>query len=625
MAVLLEILVERQSSEAAEARKRAAFAELYRRTYAPLVDHCRWRLGAGTDAEDIAQAALVKAWDSWDNYDQARPFWPWVVTIARRLAIDTYRRSARCDLTESMEQANDAATASPEDLVALKADAALAVAALRQLRPREQRLIGLHDLEGWGYDEVALFEGESVDQVRRHTHRARIALRNSYLRVSQNMAVLAVLGLAAKARRRIAALTARTPASVTAATPAYDIGAQALSGLAILALALSTSTPAAERIATAAVSTPAAAAAPIAGAPVHSGSARSTQPIAASDKGSLAALGLDPAAVPEDAAFDSFTPTNDPGTVYATGSAKGGCGAVRCPAVFVSHDAGVTWSRLPADGYMEGDLLVPPAYPADSRIFAASSMALQVSEDGGRTFVNVSSVGGFAAMSPEFSNGDPRILIGGAPGWIYDDADRSVKPLLSLTPGSSLSRTFAFSPSYRTDRRVLVGGTTSPVGGADMSTVTVCSAASCLPTTTLAGLSGSPQLLVSRGYATDGLVFAWRSTGLYRSTDGGLSFSPVSVPSHGVIEAVVQRPAGGFLMAISPRIDVTRVGGGLFTSPDGTTWQRIGSAGDEVGAAVDLDGRLLFAPTWSSGGGLRCSGDGGATWRTRCATEGGRS
>lgn len=620
MAVLLEILVERQHVELGESRDRAEFVELYRRTYAPLVDHCRWRLGAGSDAEDVAQAALMKAWDCWDTYDTSRPFWPWIVTIARRLAIDTYRRSARCDLAESIDQADEMASGSPEDMVALKADAALALAALRQLRPRDQRLIGLRDLEGWGYDELALFEGETVDRVRRHTHRARIALRNSYLRVSQNMAAFLAVGWMAKARRRLSALTARVPGSMAASAPSYDAGAQLLSVLAVLALVLSsTAAPATRARVHSATAAVAAASAPVAA--TDPGPARPSRPIPVTDRGALAVAGLDPAALPEDAAFESLTPAGDGDTVYAAGSAKGGCGAARCPAIFVSHDAGASWVRLPADGYLDGDLLLPPSFPDDPRIFASSPVALQVSADGGRTFVKVSSVGGFAAMSPAFSSGDPRVLLGDAPGWIYNDADRTVKPLVSVSPGSSLSRTFAFSPSYATDGRLLVGGTTTPVGGADVATVTVCSRENCLPTTTLDHLSGSPQLLASSRYADDGLVFAWRPSGLYRSTDGGFSFSPVSVPSQGIIQTVVQRPGGGFLMAVSARLVSLPLAGGLFTSPDGAAWKRLAAAGDDVGAVTEIGGRLLMAPTAFTGGGVRCSDDGGATWHPRCPNE----
>lgn len=618
MAVVLEILVERQSAELASATEAAEFADVYRRTYAPLVQHCRTRLRAGDDAEDIAQAALVKAWSSWDRFEPGRPFWPWVVTIARRMAIDTYRRSARRDMLGEALRDEDYEVLGPEDVVAQKADAALALAALRRLRPQEQRLIGLRDLEGWSYDQLAEFEGEPVDLVRRQTHRARVALRASYLRVSQRMAGLAGVGWISRTRRRFLLWGSRVPTSTMTAAPAYDSGVQALSGLAALALALTAVSPAV-------VDRPTARATDGVQLAVSAPSATGDAPVAttawapppSARPNTLQALGLDKTAVPEDAAFDSFTPADDGRTVFAAGSGNGTCGAARCQALFVSRDAGATWSRLPADGYTGGKVMIPPAYPADSRIFVGSPFGLQVSADGGETFLNISTVGGPMAMSPDFSDGDPRILIGGAPGWVYDDRDRSVQPLTSAALPPSLSRTFAFSPAFRADRRMLVGGTSSPLGGADVATVALCDGAGCTSIANLDTLSGAPELLVSENYASDGLVFAWRPNGLYRSADGGRSFSRVPLPSSGAVLSVV--PAGplGFLMAMRSQ-HAGSTPGGLFVSPDGVSWTALSGLPPSIVAAALIGDRILAGPSWDEHGGLRCSSDRGTTWRSRC-------
>lgn len=625
MAVVLEIMVERQTAELSDAREADEFAEVYRRTYTPLVEHCRTRLRAGDEAEDIAQAALVKAWDTWDRFDRGRPFWPWVVTIARRLAIDNFRRSGRQDMLGSARPEGPSNALGPEDAVALKADAALALAALRQLKAQDQRIVGLRDIEGWSYEEVAEFEDESVDYVRRHAHRARVALRASYLRVSQRMAGFAVAGWYTKARRRLSLFTSRVPSSAATAPPAYEAGMQALSGLAVLVLVFTAGNHATVgRVSTNSGPslTARAADAPTADvvAPIR---APEPSAVPSSDKGALAALGLDNVAVPEDAAFDSFTPAGYGTTVYAAGSGTGGCEVARCPAIFRSDDSGATWSRLVAAGYVGGDLLIPPAYPTDGRLFVASSFALQVSNDGGRSFAGIANVGGPAAMSPEFSNGDPRILLGAAPGWVYNDIDKSVTPLTSLSPPSSLTRTFAFSPSYGIDGRMLVGGTQAPLGGADVSTVTLCDAESCLSTATLDSLNGTPQILFSDSYASDRMVFAWRSTGLYRSVDGGRTFSMITLPRAALVETLVDNGPHGFLLAMSANRN-TRAFGGLFSSSDGLHWREIGLGAGDVLAATRLGPRLLAGPSWSAGGGLRCSEDGGTTWRTRCGS-GGRS
>lgn len=622
MAVVLEIIIESQAAELSEARRADEFAEVYRRTYTPLVEHCRTRLRAGDDAEDIAQAALVKAWDTWDRFDRGRPFWPWVVTIARRLAIDSFRRSGRQDMLSSARPESSTTAIGPEDVVALKADAALALAALRQLKAQDQRIVGLRDIEGWSYEEVAKFEDETVDYVRRHAHRARVALRASYLRVSQRLAGFAATGWYTKARRRVTSLGTRVPPSVATTSASYDAGMQTLVGLTALALVLTAGAPTVvDRVSTDSgpfVSAPAARAADDVASP---GAPAAQDGIPSPDKNTLALVGLDKVAVPEDAAFDSFTAAGDGTTVYAAGSGKGGCEVARCPAIFHSDDSGATWTRLRADGYLGGDLLIPPAFPTDSRIFVASPFALQVSTDAGRSFVNLTNVGGSAAMSPEFSDGDPRILIGAAPGWVYDDSDKTVKPVTSLSPAPSLTRTFAFSPSYRADRRILVGGTRTPLGGADVSTVTLCDASACLSTATLASLTGSPQILFSHSYAADGVVFAWRSNGLYRSADGGLSFTKIALPRAALIESVVNNGTDGFLLVMSSN-SRQKAGGGLFTSLDGVEWRELPIGSADVLAAARFGTSILAGPSWTAGGGLRCSSDGGGSWQTRCGSAG---
>ena len=47
--------------------------------------------GKTTTIEDT----FVKAWSAADRYDPTRPFGPWIYSIARRVAVDAYRRERR--------------------------------------------------------------------------------------------------------------------------------------------------------------------------------------------------------------------------------------------------------------------------------------------------------------------------------------------------------------------------------------------------------------------------------------------------------------------------------------------------------------------------------------------------
>src|SRR5690349_13209580 len=67
------------------------FSALYAEHADALVAVCRRMVGAN-DAEEVAQEAFLRAWAHRDRYSPDRPFWPWLVTIARRICIDRGRR-----------------------------------------------------------------------------------------------------------------------------------------------------------------------------------------------------------------------------------------------------------------------------------------------------------------------------------------------------------------------------------------------------------------------------------------------------------------------------------------------------------------------------------------------------
>ena len=46
-------------------------------------------------AEEAMQDTFVKAWKAAERYDAERPFGPWIYSIARRVAVDVYRRERR--------------------------------------------------------------------------------------------------------------------------------------------------------------------------------------------------------------------------------------------------------------------------------------------------------------------------------------------------------------------------------------------------------------------------------------------------------------------------------------------------------------------------------------------------
>lgn len=71
-----------------------AYAELVRR-HAPIAVRTATLLGAGPDAEDVVQEALVKAYRSLGGYRDGAPFRPWLLRIVANEARNQHRAAVR--------------------------------------------------------------------------------------------------------------------------------------------------------------------------------------------------------------------------------------------------------------------------------------------------------------------------------------------------------------------------------------------------------------------------------------------------------------------------------------------------------------------------------------------------
>jgi RNA polymerase sigma-70 factor (ECF subfamily) len=201
--------------------------------YRPLVRYCA-RITQVADPEDLAQEALLRAWPS---YTEGRDMWPLVVTIARRLAIDEYRRSVRGEVCNQLEAAfRPSATPSPEELVERREEARMARRALAQLSPRYQRMIRMRDIDKRSYTDIAQVEGTSLEVARSTLRRARAALRTAYGRATEGAA--AVFGLRGWVARRSSRVQA-------ALGPLTHQGLPTLAGaVAVIAVAAGIAAPA---------------------------------------------------------------------------------------------------------------------------------------------------------------------------------------------------------------------------------------------------------------------------------------------------------------------------------------------------------------------------------------------
>jgi RNA polymerase sigma factor (sigma-70 family) len=131
-------------------------------------------------AEEATQQTFLKAWRAAATFDPARELGPWLATIARRTAIDLYRREA-CRPTERLE---DAAAAEQPDGFDRIFDVWAVREAIDGLPPLEREVVRLQHLESLTQAEIGARLGVPVNTIKSRSSRAhrRLAARLGHLR-----------------------------------------------------------------------------------------------------------------------------------------------------------------------------------------------------------------------------------------------------------------------------------------------------------------------------------------------------------------------------------------------------------------------------------------------------------
>ena len=163
-----------QAQLAAFRRGEAGGIRALYREYGRLVYSVAHRvLGRHELAEEAAQQTFVRAWQAADRIDVDRDPAPWLATIAKRTAIDVYRREARRPASALNDVAADdpALVSLPPDIDAL--DAVWHVRrAIDALPGDEATVVRLQHLDGLTHNEISEELGIALGTVKSRSHRA---------------------------------------------------------------------------------------------------------------------------------------------------------------------------------------------------------------------------------------------------------------------------------------------------------------------------------------------------------------------------------------------------------------------------------------------------------------------
>jgi RNA polymerase sigma-70 factor (ECF subfamily) len=169
-----ETPVERAVMLVAFRRRDASAARALYRRYGRLVYAVAHRaLGNHDLAEEAVQHTFMNAWRAADRIDVDRDPAPWLATIAKRAAIDIYRReeSRRTTALDDVAVDHPAIVSLPPDLDTL--DTVWQVRrAIDALSPDEAAIMRMQHLDGMTQHEIAEELGIALGTVKSRSHRA---------------------------------------------------------------------------------------------------------------------------------------------------------------------------------------------------------------------------------------------------------------------------------------------------------------------------------------------------------------------------------------------------------------------------------------------------------------------
>jgi photosystem II stability/assembly factor-like uncharacterized protein len=252
-----------------------------------------------------------------------------------------------------------------------------------------------------------------------------------------------------------------------------------------------------------------------------------------------------------------------------------------------SDNSGDLWKIIEIDQKVRGPRIVPsPDFAKDKTLFLTNQEGrIFRSTDGGNTVKNISEVGRIfgnyapaMVASPDFAK-DKTLFVTGKEG-IYQSVDGGLT-WNNVSQGTPLSKTvnvqLAMSPNYPSDETIFAGTISGLFVTKDGAKSWTKLEKSGFPNTSVETIAISPD------YANDRTVMvSLQGNGLFKSTDGGENFKLIGDPKIPLVK-IHSIPSSGISVQFSPNYaqDKTLFGFGgakttVFRSTDGgETWTSV--------------------------------------------------
>ena len=142
-------------------------------TYGRLVFSIAYRVLGDTGlAEDATQQTFVQAWRAAGSFDPSRPLGAWLTTIAKRVAIDVYRRERRHRNLADIDTADSSSLVTLPPSIDQMDDVAEVRRALDELPTTDRDLIRMQHFDELSHAEIARELEIPLGTVKSRTFRA---------------------------------------------------------------------------------------------------------------------------------------------------------------------------------------------------------------------------------------------------------------------------------------------------------------------------------------------------------------------------------------------------------------------------------------------------------------------
>ena len=160
------------------------FRSLYQTCYPFVLAYCARRVGRD-DAADVAADVFAVAWRRFDVIPRGEGSLPWLYGVAYRVVLHHHRGRGRSRrLIDKLSASPTLSVVGPEARLVQREEYELVLAAVGQLRQRDQEVLLLSLWEELSHQQIAVATGSTVPAVRQRLHRARRALRREFDRMS---------------------------------------------------------------------------------------------------------------------------------------------------------------------------------------------------------------------------------------------------------------------------------------------------------------------------------------------------------------------------------------------------------------------------------------------------------